>query len=213
MQNVIAAAKRTSMKKAIMAAYEEYAADAPGAMDRLLELVRKFAYSKVYHLEKEFRTIGTSETADDWAQDMTLKIWQLLTKGGIAARSEDYTDAETFYNVVHRASFNQAIDGFHHLDDQLKNKVSLTVPSGEEDGEDEETDNPEIYRGGAGYSDSSMADIPSDLQGLDLDIVRVMMEGNDLTYEEIGKILGVAEKTIRNRTYKMRKRYGKEADD
>jgi hypothetical protein len=60
---------RAGMRSKMTTAYQEYLEKRPGSLDRLVEIVRKFAYMKVYHLEYEFRNMGSAETADDWALD------------------------------------------------------------------------------------------------------------------------------------------------
>ena len=61
-----------------MTCYEAYTRKEPGSSDRLMLAVREFASTKVYHLESDFKDFGSTETADDWAQDVSLKVWRQL---------------------------------------------------------------------------------------------------------------------------------------
>ncbi len=65
MADSIAAHKRAALKTKIAEAYNKYRSGESHSRDHLLELVRQFAYLKVYHLEFDFRSMGTAETADD----------------------------------------------------------------------------------------------------------------------------------------------------
>jgi len=74
--------KRESVRTKLIAAYEAYVRREKASMDNLLKLVNEFAFMKLSHLEYEpdFRQFGSAETADDWAQNVTIKVWQELLK-------------------------------------------------------------------------------------------------------------------------------------
>jgi hypothetical protein len=134
---------RGNIKKQLIDAYESFMRREPGSMDRVLKLVNEFALVKLIYLEHvpDFRQFGSAETADDWAQEVSIKVWQEL----ISKDSE--RTGEQFYAWVHKIAFNQAADSFNYLLDERATKVPLFVKGidDQEDGEEHEIENPEIY--------------------------------------------------------------------
>ena len=107
------------------------------------------------HLEYEhnFKEFGTAETADDWAQEVSIKVWQGLTGAGNTEIFQG-TGAD-FYSWVHKIAFNRATDAFKGLLKEKKTKVAMFHEI-EEEGErgSIETfteENPLIHAEGAGY--------------------------------------------------------------
>ena len=227
--NNIAAIKRDRVKRALMSAYEAYQRKEPRSLDKLIALVRDFAYSKVIHLEHEFADHGTAETADDWAQEISFNAWRALDRGFSG-------NAESFYSWLHKIAFNQATDAFHYLDDHRQTFTGLAVSVNGEDGEAEEVDNPEVYaegptktttkyddaverkrarlesRGGAisqkdrdGFV-GSVSEILRNVAGLDRDICLIMLDGRDLTNAQIGAELGLTEDAVLSRVKRIRQR-------
>jgi RNA polymerase sigma factor (sigma-70 family) len=136
-QNNHAATTRTTTKQRIVAAYESYQRKEPGSADYLMALVRDFAYTKVVHLDYEF---NSADSADDWAQDVALIVWErLATYEG---------DPESFYAWVHKIAFNRGQAAFNQLKNEASTRVDLQheVAEGDESFED---DNSEIYEGAA----------------------------------------------------------------
>lgn len=190
---------RTQTRKNIMAAYEAYTRREPGSKEQLFKLVRDFAYLKVYHLEYDFRHLGTAETADDWAQKVALDIWIGIDKFE--------GSPELFYSWVHKSAYNRAKLAFKYLDHESKTKVSLTVDHlDEESGEESQEDNPEIYEREGG-SDFTFT-IPKSVQGLDLDICKLILDGE--SYAEIAASLDMTEGAVKMRLERLRLRLATE---
>lgn len=202
--------KRDKSRANLMRAFEDYKQGKSGSMDTLLQIVRKFAFTKVSHLEyeRDFEEFGSAETADDWAQDVTIKVWQMLeTFHGTAAQ---------FYSWTHKIAFNQATDAFNNLLKEKKTKVSLFVKNEEDEGDDhdgdgESVENPIIHdQSGYGFS----LQIPASVQGLDLTICKLLLtevRGKDdqhrgRTYAEVGHVLDMTENAVETRLRKLRKR-------
>jgi hypothetical protein len=87
--------KRKTTKQALIAATEAYERREPLSMDNLLKLVSDFARLKVSHVEYDLRCEG-AETADDWAQDITVSVWEALEKDRFNVTPAD------FYSFVHK---------------------------------------------------------------------------------------------------------------
>ena len=135
----IASHKQKSMKKRILAAYEAYQRREPNSLNALVTVSREFVYRKLYnHIESKFRDIGTAETADDWAQDVVIKIWQQLTEGyeGTAAN---------YYSYLNKAAFNKRVDATDLVLEKRATMRALTVPVENDDSEEGTRDNPAIY--------------------------------------------------------------------
>jgi DNA-directed RNA polymerase specialized sigma24 family protein len=118
--NKQAAIKRKQNKTRLMDAYDAWKRKEPGSADTLMLAVRHFAYTKVYHLEHDFKKFGSAETADDWTQDVCAKVWKKLDRF-VGTGSK-------FYSYVHKAAFNRGIDAFEKLYEDRQTKTCLTVP-------------------------------------------------------------------------------------
>ena len=112
-------------KSQLGAAYKDYLEKAPNSVGNLIAIVRQFAYGALYQLEQDagFRSIGTAETVDDWANVVSLKVWAALRKG---------TAPDNFPAWVRRIVKNQRHDATRHLIEQRAHKVPLFV-SGHDD--------------------------------------------------------------------------------
>lgn len=192
-----------------MNAYEAYVRKEPRSMDHLLKLVNEFAFLKVRHLEHDFKDFGSAETADDWAQEVSIKVWQNLEQ---FANNPASTPA-SFYSWVHKIAFNQATDAFNLLYEERRIKVDLTVPVRDDygrkkDGEEEE--NPKIYMNG-GASDIGPS-IPRSAEGLDRTICNLLLtevRGEDdrhrgRTYAEVARLLDMSVDAVEIRIRRMR---------
>lgn len=208
-------------KDRIIAAYEAYLRQEPMSLDNLLRAVTKFAYTKVYHLEYDFKDFGSYETADDWAQDVAVKVWIALKNGKFEGNGEN------FYSWIHKIAFNRATDAFNELEDEQRHKVSLTVEShrsSDPDGEEYEDDNPEIYssepddtqwvgdgvdeNGDVKYKQvrrsSGIAQIPESVKGKDYLICIMIIDG--LKQAEIAEKMGMSLSAVKRRLQALRKR-------
>ena len=191
MSDTLAGIKRESTKSELSHAYERYQRREPGSMDFLLTKVREFAYMKVYHLEYDFRKFGSAETADDWAQDVTLKVWRSLSEG-----TSNRTPA-SFYAWVHKIAFNVGNDAFTLLYKEREAKVGLTVQVTDDEGTHEE-DNPEIYKD----SPEDTIYFPPSVQGVNLTICKLLYEG--WGYPRIATELQMSVNAVKKRLYALR---------
>lgn len=142
----LAAKKKQGTKTQIMEAYQAYNEGKAGAMEKLMGLVRDFAYKKVYRLEIDFCDYGTAETADDWAQNICLDVMMGL---------QQERTPEMFYAWVNKLTFNHKMDATGYIMEHKDAHAKLTVDVADEDGgEVEEIDNPEIYGDGEKYKAS-----------------------------------------------------------
>lgn len=188
---------RQRNRNKLIVAYEAYKRKEPGSSDNLMLTVRNFAYTKVYHLEFEFKDLGTSETADDWAQEVVLRVWQGLNKF--------HGTSEMFYSWVHKIAFNQATDAFNNLRSTKDSKVLLFEKEEDENGEIKEEENPEIHnQAGVEFSIT----IPKSVQGIDLNICKLIMDG--MSYAEVADALKMTENAVEHRLRKLRKRLASE---
>lgn len=225
--NRLAQLKKNSMRDRVVAAYQAYSRNEPFSMDNLLKVVREFAYTKVYHLEYDFKDFGSFETADDWAQEATINVWLALKDGKFEGNGEQ------FYSWIHKIAFNRATDAFNELENARAKKVSLTVAShegGDPDAEEYEDDNPDIYssrpadgfwvgdgvdeNGNVKYKRGNSFDgvftIPKSVQGVDLSICRLILAGKN--YAQIADILEMTETAVTKRLQKLRKRLRPEGE-
>lgn len=196
--------KRDRTRDALIAAYEAMVHQEPGSGDKLLLLVQKFIYSKVYHLEYEFAKFGSAETADDWAQEATIEVW----KGLHRFMNNPKSTPALFYSWVHKIAFNKATDAFKRLLKEKATKVGLTVGTRDEygasDGEDE---NPEIYEG---QEHNTNFHIPASVKGVDYSICLLILAG--MNYAQIAEELKLTEKAVRDRMHRLRKKLKEEKD-
>jgi len=170
--NLLQNLKREITRSHIIAAWEAYDRREPLSLDALCIAVHAFAYKKLHGLEidKGFRELGSAETADDWAQDVSLKAWKRLD----TFRGD--TGAE-FHAWVHMIINNRKNDAANYLIKQKKMKIALTLNEGED-----------AYTGTAANGDSDEYDNPALYPELNergfRDIVRLRLSYNSMTPEE-----------------------------
>lgn len=195
--NKLAAVKHERFKLRLIAAYDNYVADSVANETAFWNAVLDFARMKIYYLELEFSSVGTTNTVDDYAQEVALAVWTgLETFSG---------DGPTFYSWVHAICYNQAAHFFKEIKNQKTNKVGITVVVEDEQGEEEEIDNPELH---SCQLRDFFITIPKSVQGVDLAICHLMLDG--INYAQIGKMLGMSETAVKLRMYKLRKRLAAE---
>lgn len=188
--------KRQKTKDAMTSAYLAYKNNKAGSLTVLLGIIKKFAIAKMYDLEIDFVKTGTAETVDDWAQEVLIRVWQGL---------EGFSGVpESFYPWVHKIIFNRSTHAFNMLDDERSNKLSLTVTgwTGDDAKIAYDQENPEIYKSLGGYE--GYITIPDSIQGVDLDICKLMIAGT--RYEQIGEELGLTCAAVKQRMSRLRKR-------
>jgi len=213
-----AAIKRASIRTELMNAYKAYRGREPASMDRLLECVRKFAYMKLYHLEHDFKGFGSAETADDWAQDVAIKVLHDLDK-------KVFETPADFYSWVHKIAFNKSTDAFNSLKEKKATEVPLFIKSeegGDENGDTYEEENPLIHHQN-GHDTYVHVEIPASVQGVDLTICYLLLQGVDVekngvyvrksrTYAEVGNVLGITEDAVKKRLSRLKRRLKAEGE-
>ena len=207
--------KRQEYKKQIEDAYRAYERREPLSLDKLLVKVQEFAYRKMYGIELDNPKLGTVRTADDYAQDVMVDVWQQLKQGSFRG------DSSTFYAWINKICHNTKQNFLSEIVDQRKNKRSLMVPIFDEHGsKDDEEDNPEIYESDVRDFDIR---IPTSVQGIDLTICKLLLtevqdERNGeyvmrgRTYAEVGHVLQMTEAAVKKRLNRLQKRLKAEKD-
>lgn len=189
--NPVAESKRIRGREQLIKLYTAHQRQVPGSLERLLDEVRKFAYTKVYHLEVDFKNIGTSETADDWAQEVTIKVWQGLN---------DFNGTpELFYSWVHKIAFNQATEAFGYLKKESELKVPLMVKSSDDKEEGVEEINPLLYKDDP---DTVNYRLPNFIKGVDRNICLLIIDG--MTYAQAAVVLNMTKSAIESRVRRLR---------
>lgn len=228
------ARRRQSTKDQIVAAYDGYKRQEPGSESTLMELVRKFAYTKLRYLDFDLNFNSGAADADDWAQEVALDVWKRLdTHRG--------DTGESFYAWIHRIAFNTGADAAKSLLSEKRQRADLYLEvTDDDDGEVFEEDNPEIYMNAAliykstwnekdadgnllweydretvpGSKTSpfqigeSPVSIPRWVRGVNLQICHYILRG--MNYREIGELTGMTEKSVKNRMSRIRERVERE---
>jgi DNA-directed RNA polymerase specialized sigma24 family protein len=203
--------KRENRKQTIINAYRAYTAKEPNSLDDLLGVVREFAFHKFLEIERKSRE--TAETADDWAQEVIIAVWQGLDKFE--------GSPEAFYSWIAKIAYNEKIDAANYLKEDKQTMVPLMVPMLDDDGNetDELTDNPAIYERSTGVEHVC---IPDSVTGIDYNICLSLMVGvhherpdgtwgeRAKTYAEVAKELSMTEAEVKQRLYRLRERLNAE---
>lgn len=229
-----AAATRMKTREKIVAAYETYQRSEAGSADHLMALVREFAFTKLQYLDYEFSS-GV-ESAEDWAQDVTLDVWSALINPG----SHLPKDGASFYAWLHRIAFNHAADASSNLLGEKRERVSLQEEVTGDNGETYEEDNPVIYESALGINKAKWSEkdgngrvlwrydeetvpgsetsqfeigsfpvhIPEWVRGTNLVICDLIMKKR--SYKQIGQALGLTTKAVQRRIEKIRERVRRE---
>lgn len=224
MSDRISEIKYRRNKKKVIEAYELYRADPGGNESKFFETVRAFARVKLYYLEMEFSLVGTANTVDDYAQEVTIAVWSDLHnfKG----------DSRQFYSWLHSICFKKAADFFNELKDQKLKKEPLTYTAEDKTFDEggaafeEEVDNPLLYE--SEIRDSFIT-IPEGIQGTDRDICKLLtkttqVDGNGdeekpskrrntVDYEYIGRMLGLTPNAVEHRVRRIRETQKKEREE
>ena len=180
-----------------MTSYKAYKRKEPGSADELMKAVRAFAYTKVYHLEHDFKEFGSAETADDWAQDVCVNVWSNLDKF--------VGTPSLFYSWVHSIAFHKSTKAFTKLKEESCTKVQLFTSKNEDECEDEndtEQDNPEIYEGRDGYGGS--VQIPAGVDRVERNICLLIRDGR--SYAEVAEELHMTLGAVTMRLLRLRER-------
>jgi len=162
--------------------------------------VRDFAKRKFGYLEYSFTE--AAETADDWAQDVTLKVWQAVIQKG-------FNDTpEGFLRYLYRIIRNHRNDSYRDLEKVSKTQVPF-LQDFEDDGSGGEIlaeENPLIHEEHEPFT----IQIPASLQGLDRHICQFIMDG--CNYAAIGRMFEMSEDAVKKRMERLRRRLAEERE-
>jgi RNA polymerase sigma factor (sigma-70 family) len=200
--------KQAQNKKSLVDAFNNYIS-APAKYEKeFYDEVKKFAYRKLYHFEIENSKLGTTNTVDDYAQDVVVGVWTGL--------KSFCGDADSFCSWVNKIIFNTGVDFLDEIVEQRENKVGILIEKVDEDGKQEQVDNSAIYE--TEINDHFIT-IPNSVQGIDLNICKVMMSSQvqdqrkdgsyfyrPKNYAEVAEILNMTEQAVKDRVAKLKKR-------
>jgi hypothetical protein len=135
------ARKKAITKKALNDAYAGYLSSCPylpscpSSFTHLMNLTRDRLYRKMLHVEIDprYRDLGTSQTVEDWVQDVMLNISEVIDRKGVTGK---------YSALVDKAAFNRGIDAGKYLKKERKTKASLEK---EIDESGDIVDNPEVF--------------------------------------------------------------------
>lgn len=189
--------KVDKFKSKLFTAYEKHLRKEPGSTDGLFRVVRDYAYNKVYGLEIDFKEMGSSSTADDWAQDVALKVWE-----GLQLRER--TPSE-FHAWVNRIATNAKTDAFDELMDQKTTNLPFFYELEEEGSEETFTEeNPLIHEEHEPFT----IQIPECVQGLDRHICQFIMDG--CSYAAIARMFEMTGDSVKGRMKRLKKKVAAE---
>lgn len=206
----LAVLKQAQNKRRLIDAYNNYIS-APAKYEKdFYDEVKNFAYRKLYHFEIENSKLGTINTVDDYAQEVVIGVWTGLMSGAFTG------DGDSFYSWVNKTTFNKGVDFLDEIVEQRENKVGVLVEKRDEDRKQEQIDNPELHE--TELNDHFIT-IPKSVQGIDLNICKVMMSSEvqdqrkdgsyfyrPKNYAEVAEILNMTEQAVKDRLCKLKKR-------
>jgi DNA-directed RNA polymerase specialized sigma24 family protein len=178
---------------------------ATGHIDPLLKVVIEYTQQKLKLLEFDdgFKGIGTPETVDDWSQDVSIKIWKLLSEGRFKG-----TTFASFLKYLNVACKNRNADAFEYLNELRTTTVRLTRNVKDSFGHPTEHDeeNPALYNNKEG-SHSTSFHIPRSVQGTDRTICLLILAG--MNHAQVAKELQMTESAVDQRVSRLRKQVAK----
>src|ERR1035437_6032173 len=129
----LGALKRKAQKIRLKELFDLYTEHGARYETHFFKEVTSFAKSKMIYLEGKpagFSRVGTANTVDDFAQEVTIAVWQGLS--GFRGNSS------VFFSWLYIICNNKRADFFNELLEQKKIKVGLTVAGTDDyDGETE----------------------------------------------------------------------------
>jgi len=185
-------------RKSVMETYRRYAENPAQHEEELYQTVLNFAFAKLYPLEIEFKSTGTTDTCDDHAQEVVIKVWQDIGRPWVRRNGASGPRTPTeFYNWLNRQCFTKSKDAGRALRRAVNEKVPLFT-SFDEDGVPEE--NPLLNK----FSNAIDLDfnIPEWVVGTDRCICQLMLDGRD--YAQIAKELGMSLAAVEKRMSRLR---------
>jgi len=135
-----------------------------------------------------FWVLRKAEDANDVTQDVFLKV---------AERLDEYDGQHRFFSWIYRIAINESLNLLrrNNRDDELDDEIDLPGP---------DTANPERQASDAQVSRR----IQTALMGMSTNdrTVLTLRHFSECSYEEIGQILGLDEKTVKSRLFDARRR-------
>jgi DNA-directed RNA polymerase specialized sigma24 family protein len=165
------AVKKAATKKALNEAYAAYLSSCPylpscpSSYTHLMNLTRDRLYRKMLHVEVDprYRDLGTSQTVEDWVQDVWLNISEAIDRQGITGK---------YSALVDKAAHNRGIDASKYLTKERKTKASLEK---EIDESGDIVDNLEVFRSPIFREKTpTFGLIPSNLTEQELDFLKML---------------------------------------
>jgi DNA-directed RNA polymerase specialized sigma24 family protein len=128
------ALKKYSLRdRVVIDAWNSYERKAKSSHNRLLDIVNRYIYDKTVRLEMDFKKLGSAETADDFAQDATIRVWESIPDFD-AKLSEQMsarpgvTSGELFLFWITTIAINAYEQGVRELSDLQEIRQPLEVP-------------------------------------------------------------------------------------
>lgn len=150
------------------------------------ELVKRY---ERYVLNLVYRTLGYSEDAEDIAQETFIKAFTNIKK---------FKEESKFSTWLSRIAINLCMDKFRaksSREENIEEGVWLTIPQNSYYDPEETVERLEIQE----KIRKAVASLPTELR-----VVFVLREFEDLSYEEISKMLNIPIGTVESRLYRAR---------
>mgnify|MGYP000868973984 FL=1 len=157
-----------------------------GDVSAFSELVKRY---ERYILNLVYRTLGYSEDAEDIAQETFIKAYNNIKK---------FREESKFSTWLSKIAINLCRDKFRsksHKEENLEDGVWLTIPQNSYYDPEETAERMEIQE----KIRKAVASLPEELR-----VVFVLRELEDLSYEEISKMLNIPIGTVESRIYRAR---------
>jgi len=160
-----------------------------GAFASLVTRYQRPLYNAAY------RVVGNSADASDITQSVFLKV---------AERIEDYDAQFKFFSWIYRVAVNEAIDLLrrNRREEWLDDEIELPGP---------ESSSPEWQ-----YDTGQRSlRVQRALMSMKMDdrVILTLRHFSDFSYQEIGHILSIEEKTVKSRLFEARQRLGEMLKD
>jgi DNA-directed RNA polymerase specialized sigma24 family protein len=186
--NNYTARKKAITKKSLNDAFAAYLSSCPhlpgcpSAYTHLMNITRDRLYKKMYHLEVDagFRRFGTSQTVEDWVQDVWLRLSEKIERGDVTGK---------YSALVDKAAFNRGIDAGKYLNKQRKEKVPWDTKLNESG---DIVDNLEVFRSPIFREKTpTFGLIPSNLTHLELDLLKMLYACEGTNIREAAETLDI----------------------
>jgi RNA polymerase sigma-70 factor (ECF subfamily) len=143
-----------------------------------------------------FRVLGRAQEASDVCQQVFLRIVE---------RQDDYDPRYKFFSWMYRIAVNEAIDAAR----RLRHEEPFEDDGDRDRGADDNDPERRYESGQAGQR------VQAALMALSVDhrAVLVLRHYSECSYDEIGRILAIDDRTVKSRLYEARQRLAQELQD